>query len=412
MFRILNQQSVEFICNAVDNTVVRFSGNRRQSSTGVTLIEVLVGFGILGILLGLVIPTTLTVFNVTNDFRMRRQLQQIAAGVDSFHARFGIYPPDNYFERERRSENWPRWVDPERSNLETLLIQRYGHVLQIIAPNHREFDRSLSSRINGEMPIVAWYRARGQYLNPGNPLSFWLGGGLNQDNQYPLSYELKRDLESDQEYQQRMENSQNHVFCKMENTSNDDPLGYWQIKDQNLKTLPIADPTWVSRTNSSSAAQSDQWTYNQNVPAILRTPLQIGTNTPILYFSSGTGTTRDEDGYLNSAMLPYRYGPKGPTPQRTQNGEVIYSRGDIKGIGDEGSSVAPVFTFKIAPNNPPLGYLLNEFIGDYQLITAGADGEFGKQSLKDPATAVLGFADNLCNFSGFGRAENAPPFVN
>jgi len=69
------------------------SGTRKQSAF--TLIELLVVIAIIGILAALTFPTVTSIKENATRRKVKAELHQVQTAIDSYHAKFGFYPPDN-----------------------------------------------------------------------------------------------------------------------------------------------------------------------------------------------------------------------------------------------------------------------------------------------------------------------------
>ena len=326
---------------------------------GFTLVELLVVMGIIAILAGLGIPAIIAALKASKQFQVQTRMGQMDSAIEAFRNELSFYPPDHYYDP---SGSYVAWIDPGNSNLQALVIERYAPLLQRIAPNHREFDGSFT--IGGDIPIVAWYKARGQYLNSTNALSFWLGGGLSDSKIFPLSEFLQRDGESTSVYAARIENLQNKVFYDFKDNLAVDPLGYWEPG------------------GASNQPDSNVFASANDVPLVLRSPVQYATTKPLLYF---TDSGKPASTYpVNSLFTPYNF----------SNSSL-----ELKSIAV--GEATPVV---------PAGDTSGAFFGDekFQLIAPGLDEEYGW-----PTTAGVypsTFRDDICSFSDYRAVETVEAF--
>lgn len=327
----------------------------RRIRRGFTLVELLVVMAIIAILAGLGIPAVMMAIRTSNEFQIQTRSSQMGTAIEAFRNEYSFYPPDHYYDGTH-----VEWIDPDASNAAALLIGRYGPLLQRVAPNHREFDASAVGLIGGEIPILAWYRARGQYLNPTNALNFWLGGGMSDSKIYPLSEELQRDAESAAQYTQRMSAFAPRVFFDFGAEIDVDPLEWWDGATGPVAPAPAT------------------------VPSILRSAVQNSTARPYLYFTDGGQPALSYP--VNSLFTPYNFSTD-PT--------VL----DLKSLN-------------VGETNPvtPAGSTTGAFFGEqkFQLITAGLDEIYGW-----PAAAgnfPPEFRDDIVSFANFKRADTVEAF--
>jgi len=339
---------------------------------GFTLTELLVVISIIAVLAGLAIPAVMMANVRAYEFRISTKVSQYDSAVESFRNEKGLYPPDQYYDQ---NGSFIVWLDPSASEaaLLTALVQRYGPLLQKIAPNHREFQATPATFAGTDYPIIAWYRQRGQFLNPTNALSFWLGGGLSNSSVYPLSETCRRANElpvtnaaANTLYLTRTGLIKPLVYTEFPTTSVD-PLAYW--------SGGAGAPSW-----SAGAQRGDQFYFQGEVPRFLRSQAQESTNRPLLYFIDIKGATT-----ANTLFAPY-YDP---------------ATGWIKTINIPGEA------------NPmtPIGYgtmpALTLFAPDkFQLIAPGRDDLYGGGGI------IQHMRDNICNFANSGRLDSMPEAEN
>jgi len=67
---------------------------RRRRRPAFTLIELLVVITVIGILMGLLIPTIVGVFRRSDDFRREVEISQLDTAIEQFKNKFHMYPPD------------------------------------------------------------------------------------------------------------------------------------------------------------------------------------------------------------------------------------------------------------------------------------------------------------------------------
>lgn len=329
-----------------------------------TLVELLVVIAIIAVLAGISIPAVMMALNSGYEFRISTKMSQLDTAVETFRNEKGLYPPDQYYDRD---DSYIQWIDPTQNDaaLLPLLSVRYGPLLQKIAPNHREFQPAVGAFNGTDFPIVAWYRQRGQFLNPTNALGFWLGGGLSNSSVYPLSETCRRASElpvtnatNNANFQARVQLLKPLVFFEFTSAAVD-PLGYWQGANA---------PNWTS-----GAQRGDQFYVQGEVPMILRSPTQEATDRPLLYFVDIKGATT-----TNTLFTPYLLG------------------------NSLGIKYVPVPT----EANPmtPIGWgMTNDqmfAVDKFQIIAPGRDNFYGGGGLPRY------LRDNICNFANSKRLDS------
>ncbi len=283
--------------------------------SGFTLTELLVVIAIIAVLAGISIPAVMMAVNSAYEFRISTKMAQLDTSVETFRNEKGLYPPDQYYDRDN---SYIQWIDPSQNDaaLVPLLTVRYGPLLQKIAANHREFQPAAGVFNGTDYPIVAWYRQRGQFLNTTNALGFWLGGGLSNSSMYPLSETCRRASElpvtnaaANTAYQARVALLKPLVYFEFTSTAVD-PLAYW--------AGGATAPSW-----GSGAQRGDQYYPQGVVPMILRSPTQESTDRPLLYFADTKGATTTNTlyaPYLIGNSLGIKYVPVGETNPMTPIG--------------------------------------------------------------------------------------------
>lgn len=336
----------------------------RNGHSGFTLVELLVVIAIIAVLAGLSIPAVMMAFNSAYEFRISTKINAYDTAVETFRNEKGMYPPDQYYDPDG---SYIAWINPGQSDAALLqaLVVRYGPLLQKIAPNHREFQPAAGVFPGTNYPIVAWYRQRGQFLNPTNSLSFWLGGGLSNSTLYPLSETCRRANElpvtnaaANTAYANRIAQLQPLIYAEFPHTTVD-PLGYWSGNG----------PSW---------AGAAQYYPQGDVPTILRSQTQESSNRPFLYFLDVKGATT-----TNTLYAPYL---------------IANSRG-IKYV--------PVSTE--AQPMTPVGWGMSNnqmfAVDKFQIIAAGRDDFYGGGGV----TRYL--RDNICNFANSKRLDSVPAAI-
>lgn len=333
---------------------------------GFTLVELLVVLAIIAILAGLGIPAVMMALRTANEFEITTDITQLTAGVETFRNEQKLYPPDGYYDVLEKlsgtgetTSTADDWIDPDDPNIATLLIQRYGPFLQKFAPNHREFVAVPGSfGSDADLPIVAWYRRRGQFLNPTNSLNFWLGGGMSESKIFPLSEELQRDSESATDYANRVQNYKALSYFDFGRDIVIDPLALW-------------DTDQVADLGALYGFQPDGST--PNVPAFLRSAVQPGTDRPYLYFTDG-----------NSPLyLPYILDAS-TTPLTTK----------YVPVAETTPTMTPMYFV-----DPVTSQVRLYGEGTFQIISAGLDELYGNGNPKE-------LRDNLVSFAGGKRVDS------
>ena len=129
---------------------------------GFTLIELLVVIIVIGILSAMSVVVVRTAMNSGKGATVKTQMQQLAIALDSYKAKVGEYPPDNFLDTaalERHlKKRWPR--------------ARYDNIVEAFLNAVVDIDTSAA---DGGVPAMA----RGSYVSP---LIFFLGGPLGPGN--------------------------------------------------------------------------------------------------------------------------------------------------------------------------------------------------------------------------------------
>lgn len=135
---------------------------------GFTLVEILVAITVIAILGGMLVAGLFPALRAAREMATRNDVMQIEREIEVFQSKFGFYPPS--FVQFQNLD-----FSTGRNSPRVALMRRY---LNRIAPNNQETpDR-----------IAAWFRARGNFINPneGHDIVFWLSG-LFKNKQYPLT---------------------------------------------------------------------------------------------------------------------------------------------------------------------------------------------------------------------------------
>jgi prepilin-type N-terminal cleavage/methylation domain-containing protein len=337
--------------------------------SGFTLTELLVVMAIIAVIASLAIPAVMISVNTAYEFRISTQVMQLDGAVDTFRNEKGMYPPDQYYDFDG---SWIQWIDPAQNDatLLPILVQRYGPLLQKITPNHREFQPTPGVFSGTEYPIVAWYRQRGQFLNPTNALNFWLGGGLSNSSQYPLSEACRRANElpvtsggANNAFAARVGNLKPLTFFDFSQTAVD-PLGYWVGGNNG--------PSW-----DSGAHRGDQFYPQQEVPAFLRSAVQPSTDRPLLYFLD---TPMPSPVPNNTLYAPYFVGNSHPLGLK------------FVPMANEANPMTPIGYG--SPGN------VRMFASQrFQIIAPGRDNLYGGGGV------LRELRDNICNFANSRRLD-------
>ena len=171
---------------------------------GFTLIELLVVIIVIGILSAMSVVVVRTAMNSGKGATVKTQMQQLAIALDSYKAKVGEYPPDNFLDTaalERHlKKRWPR--------------ARYSNIVDA-------FLNKVVLRKEGDVVVpavtdVIQVEARASYISP---LIFFLGGPIGSDDK-PRGFYLSptepfgmypipgRDTPEFDEYLNEVENAQ------------------------------------------------------------------------------------------------------------------------------------------------------------------------------------------------------------
>lgn len=348
--------------------LLRRGGTRRS---GFTITELLVVIAIISVLAGIAIPAVMMAVSSAYEFRISARISQLDTAIESFRNEKSVYPPDQYYDPDGSAI---QWLDPEASDatLLPLLVQRYGPLLQQIAPNHREFQPAAGAFPGTNFPIVAWYRQRGQFLNPTNALNFWLGGGLSNSSIYPLSEFCRRSDElpvtnasANTIYQNRTAMLKPLIYFEF-TTESIDPLGYWVGSGGNR---------WTDGTHAGQ-----QFYFAGDVPLFLRSAAQESSTRPLLYFVDTLAQVVPNTPSANTLFAPY----------------ILNNSVGMKFVNVGPNETAPM---------TPIGYGAPPAVtmfaaGKFQIIAPGRDQSYGAGGV------VKLLRDNICNFANSKRLDS------
>lgn len=135
---------------------------RGRNRSGFTLVELLIGITIIGLLVGLLAVAGGGVIGTAREFAINNEIIQMSQSVENFNTQYNFYPPSFL------TINGPNDLLP---------------FLNKIAPNHRELDfmpGTTTSRLQN------WWDNVGVNLDQRSSLVFWLSA-VAQNKQYPLS---------------------------------------------------------------------------------------------------------------------------------------------------------------------------------------------------------------------------------
>ena len=126
---------------------------KKQRRGGFTLVELLIGIAVIGILAGMLSYALIPALNRGKEFAIQQEMSQIESAIEQFKTKYGFYPPS--FVRVRN-------YDPD-SNGTSTLVEQADFILAFlnrIAPNHAE-DEIVTGTTRR---IDLWYTSVGQFI--------------------------------------------------------------------------------------------------------------------------------------------------------------------------------------------------------------------------------------------------------
>lgn len=153
-----------------------------RGRSGFTLVELLIGITIIGLLVGLLAVAGGNVIGTAREFAVNTEIKQMSQAIERFRTEYGFYPPS--FEQFKRQSN--------RDTTDLAFVQAEANqllpFLNKISPNHSELSLSpITARASaGFRRIDDWWQNVGVYMNQSTSLPFWLSG-LAQNKQFPLT---------------------------------------------------------------------------------------------------------------------------------------------------------------------------------------------------------------------------------
>lgn len=234
---------------------------RRASRRGFTLIEILMVIGIIGILVGLLVPAVNMALNSVKKRAIAMEVSTLASAVDKYKEKYGDYPPDgSSFQVFRRHclKVWPQIANSEITDVVSVVKNN-----QLLPPGVAEF----------------------RVMDPTEALVFFLGG-FSDDPVHPFTGAggpiqiVSRDSSGDPTLAQY-------------NVDRTGPL--YEFK-QNQLTLEVVEIGGVGYTISNDEVLYALSGGNDIMPAYRI----AGKNAPIVYFDSRTYAA---DGYVSYFAL-------------------------------------------------------------------------------------------------------------
>lgn len=137
-----------------------------QHRSGFTLVELLIGITIIGLLVGMLAFAGAGVIRTSREFAVNTEVVQMSQSIEGFKTKYGFYPPS--FEQFSREATTNAQADLE--------LTQFLPYLNKIAPNHQESTAQLRN----------WWLNVGVNLDQRSSLVFWLSG-LPDNKQFPLS---------------------------------------------------------------------------------------------------------------------------------------------------------------------------------------------------------------------------------
>ena len=134
----------------------------RRDRQGFTLVELLIGIAVIGILAGMLSYALIPAWNRAKEFAIQQEMSQLEGAIEQFNIKYGFYPPS--FVRITSADDLLPFINR-------------------IAPNHQEDVGAAGSR-----PIDTWWTTVGSNIEHGDgeDLVFWLSG-LLKNQQFPLT---------------------------------------------------------------------------------------------------------------------------------------------------------------------------------------------------------------------------------
>ena len=156
---------------------------RGRNRSGFTLVELLIGITIIGLLVGLLAVAGTGVISRAREFAVNSEIIQLNQATESFNTRYNFYPPS--FEQFKRTVNTG---DSAPFNIVRAESNQLLPFLNKISPNHQETSLSpIPSRAaTGYTRLDDWWEFVGCNLDQSSSLQFWLSG-LCQNKQFPLT---------------------------------------------------------------------------------------------------------------------------------------------------------------------------------------------------------------------------------
>ncbi len=383
---------------------------RRRSTSGFTLVEILVVISIIGILAGLAIPAITGAIVTARQTAIRVEMDVIGQALEAYKLQHGEYPPDfsdwNAVERHFRKA----FSNIDDSELKLLAQFTWLNASLQRVPIATDVDPRAGS-------TYAYYR---QCIDPAEALVFCLGG-FSTDKKHPFTGAggpLARISGATAPFN----------YTKYQyNTERSN--GFMELKSDQLSLFVANDPSATpASANPAGAASGVAYTYSDDE----YTTAISGSNLSDSYSVRGTGSPFAAIRFLLDPFPVYTVNEKaGPLVYFQSSGYTrTFTPPTLSGgwygaatafhplniylhpSGDSENGVARPYLSN-QPNTVAGGFMwANQ--GTFQLISAGLDGSYGGSvaaGVVDPADATtFGFAGVVAIYptGQFANASGVP----